>query len=134
MNVDLFLDRVVFMARNFGDCDPRCMVRICLMDIGVPCHFDGYKFIARGATVKHENPDAMITKHIYPAIAKEYRCSTMQVEASFRRAVEAAHKNRNDRWICYFPDGKRPSNDEFLGVICELLDFWEVCRRNISEE
>lgn len=133
MNVDQLLNRIVFMAQNFGDRDAKCVIKICLMDIGIPCDKDGYKYIVSGAALLHENPGAMITKHIYPAIAKEFDCSAMQVEASVRRTIRAAFENRNEKWITYFSDDKRPGNNEFLSMLCEILYIWEACRRNLIE-
>ena len=132
MNVDQLLTRIVFMAQNFGDRDADCVIKICLMDIGISCGKDGYKYIVSGAVLLHKNPNAMITKHIYPAIAKEFGCSTMQVEASIRRTIHTACDSRNEKWLTYFSEDKRPGNSEFLSMLCEVLSIWEACKKKIA--
>ena len=133
MDVDKFLDRILFMMRNFGACDDEDVVRACLLDLGLPCHVTGYRFLIYGTAQKHKDPDAMITKDIYPAIAKRFGCTVVQAEAACRRIIQTGWNNRKQNWSHYFSEDKRPSNDEFICVMCEYLAYWEVCKRSYKQ-
>lgn len=134
MNVDLFLKRVVFLAKNFGDYDTKDIIKLCLMDIDMPTDIDGFKYLVVAIAFLYVNPDATMTKHIYPAVAKVFGCRSAQVEASIRRAIEAAWRCRNEKWLNYFSEKKRLTNGEFICTMVEVVTFWEICRNNLVVE
>ena len=134
MNVDLFLKRIVFLAKNFGDYDIKDIIKLCLMDIEMPTDLDGFKYLASAIAFMYANPDSTITKHVYPAVAKEFGCRSTQVEISIRRAIEAAFKYRNEKWLNYFSEIRRVTNGEFICNMVEVLKFWDVCRKNMMAE
>lgn len=134
MNVDQFLKRVVFMTRNFGNYDLTEVVKLCLMDIDMPADLDGFKYLVYGVVYFYHNPDAMITKHVYPAIAKEFGCRPTDVEVSIRRAVFKTWKRRNEKWVGYFSETRRVTNSEFISNMAQVLKFWENCRNSMAVE
>lgn len=134
MNVDLFLRRVVFMAKNFGDYDLKEIVKLCLMDIDMPTDLDGFKYLISSIVFFYHNPDAMITKHVYPAIAKEFGCRPTDVEVSIRRAIYATWKRHNEKWLDYFSETRRVTNSEFISNMAQVLKFWEKCRNSLVAE
>lgn len=134
MNVDLFLRRVVFLAKHFGDNDVKDIVKLCLMDIDMPTDMDGYKYLICGIVFLYKNPDSMITKHVYPAIAKEFGCRSTHVEIAIRRAIEATWRYRGVKWLSYFPDNRKLTNGEFISTMTEVIVFWDICRKNLIAE
>ena len=64
------------------------------------------------------NPDCMLTKDIYPVLAKEYGSNTDAVDQAIRRMLRRswAHREENaDIWELVFPGcTKCPTNGEFI--------------------
>ena len=131
MNADQFLKRVVFLAKNFGDYDMQDIIKLCLMDMDMSSDLCGFKHLTYCCVFSYENPDAMITKHIYPAAAKVFGCQSTDVEIAIRRTIEAAWRCRGERWLNYFPGSKRPTNGEFISTMVEVLAFWDTCRKSL---
>ena len=122
------------MAKNFGEYEIKDIVKLCLIDMEMPLDLDGYKYLVFGITFLYANPDSMITKHVYPAIAREFNCRSTHVEVAIRRAIEATWKCSNDRWMDYFPKKRRLTNGEFISTMVEVIAFWDLCRKNLVEE
>lgn len=134
MNADLFLRRVVFLAKNFGDYDMEDIIKLCLLDIDMDASLDGFKYLVFSCVYYYQYPEAMFTKHIYPAVANEFGCRNVDVEISIRRAIRVTWKCRSKRWLNYFSDSKRPTNGEFVSIMAEVLNFWNICRNNLMVE
>ena len=132
VDVEQFLRRIIFMAREFGDYEMIDIVKLCLLDIGMPTDSDGYKYLPYGVIFLYENQNAMITKHIYPAIAKTFRCHSTHVEIAIRRAIGEAWRHRNENWVRYFPENRRLTNSEFVSTLVEVLTFWDTCRKSLA--
>lgn len=108
-----------------GSPDRRTYVSNLLTALGISSKLRGYNYLRAAILAMLENPMQSITKELYPAVARELRCTPSQVERSIRNAIQQAWEKRSDEtWLRYFPgneDGSvpRPSNATF---ICRLAD------------
>ena len=100
------------------------------MDIGLPANIKGYQH-ARTAIVlmygDSENMKGLITKQLYPDVAKKYSTTSQRVEKTIRDAVERVF-SYGDMEILqrYFgnsilPTKGKPTNTEFLSAIVNFL-------------
>lgn len=86
-----------------------------------------FRCVCAAVQFKHENPDSVITKEIYPAVARRCGGNADQVEKAIRDAVKDAWKKGDEQlWQMYFPPGgggetRCPTNDEFIARIALCL-------------
>ena len=81
-----------------------------------------------------EDPGRLVTKEIYPMVAKHYDATAVQVERSVRSAINAAWEAGDEYvWRLYFPmlgDGSlnRPTNGTFIARLADhiLLEMEEL--------
>lgn len=75
------------------------------------------------------NEHCFVTKELYPAVAKRHNGTITQVEKAVRDCIKDAFANGNKAvWRLYFPSGKCPSNEVFIGRIVVYLQ--RLCRKN----
>ncbi len=91
-----------------------------LLSLGIPTKLNGYGYLREAIPLMASDPNQSITKELYPAVAKLFRCEPKNVERSIRSAIATAWEKRDDRiWGMYFSrDGSggvpRPTNAEFI--------------------
>ena len=61
-----------------------------LHDLGIPSHVRGYRYIRDGVMLLYESSSLvnLVTKDVYPIIAKKYDTTTTRVERAIRHAIE----------------------------------------------
>ena len=98
--------------------------------LNVPNHLNGYRQLCIALRMFCENPHQILTKELYPDVAKRFGCQDgRNVEHSIRKAICAAWKHRdNANWRKYFSPGPRgrikcPTNKEFICRLTEILSF-----------
>ena len=106
-------------------------IRAALLEIGVPNHLKGYRYVVSGVGLVVQNEDLldMITDGLYPAIAKMHDTTKSKVERAVRHAIEVAW-DRGDRDVLYKLFGNtvsnmkgKPTNGEFFARMrYEILD------------
>lgn len=109
--------------------DPQEITAHHLQQLGLSMGRSGYRQLCVAVPLYAEDPNQLITKELYPRVAK--LCGVKngtRVEHTIRSAIQAAWK-RMDRaiWRKYFPPGpdgmiRCPSNREFISRMAELLD------------
>lgn len=99
-----------------------------LHQLNVPTHLDGYQQLCIALPLFTQNPQQLLTKELYPAVAKLCGCKDSRaVEHSIRKAIQAAWKQRdNALWRKYFSLGPKgsipcPTSKEFLCRLAEIL-------------
>lgn len=99
-----------------------------LHQLNLPTHLDGYRQLCIALPLFAQNPHQLLTKELYPAVAKHCGCKDARsVEHSIRKAIQAAWKQRdNALWRKYFPLNSQgwiscPSSKEFLSRLAEVL-------------
>ena len=95
--------------------------------LNIPTHLDGYRQLSLALPLFAANPQQLLTKELYPAVARLCSCKdSRSVEHSIRKAIHAAWLHRDNAiWRKYFligPGGTAtcPTNKEF---ICRLAEF-----------
>ena len=94
-----------------------------LHELGFPLYKSGYRRLCIGLPYFVEDPEQSLAKELYPRNAEETGCTVLSVEASIRRAIQAAWELGDQAaWQKYFPGiTKAPSNQVFIGTIAEYL-------------
>lgn len=100
-----------------------------IQEIGIPAHIKGYYYIRTAIIMSVENIELldMITKCLYPEIAKKYHTTISRVERAIRHAIEVA-------WAHGEPEaalksfgytarkGKnKPTNSEFIAMVADKV-------------
>lgn len=109
--------------------DPDDIIRDLLVELGVPDHLKGHKFIVEALryTVKHSDSIPSVFKELYPAVAKTFRDTPSRVERAIRHAIEVAWERCDwDVLSMYFGNTVsslkgRPTNGEFLSRAANVI-------------
>ena len=105
-----------------------------LHSFGMPAHLRGYGFLITAITIAVENPSSvlMVTKDIYPEVAKQHLTTPSRAERAMRHAIETAFTRGNIKVLHDFfgytihPKRGHPTNSEFISLAAERL------RREVS--
>lgn len=109
--------------------DAERLVADILIGVNMPANLKGF-YCAKACIVKavFSRRDLMLTKELYPEVAKEFSCSVSSVERSIRHAIDLTWNQKNtvtDVLNYYFGDRKspnlcdRPSNGAFIFTLAE---------------
>ena len=109
--------------------DPDDIIRDLLVELGVPDHLKGHKFIVEALryTVKHSDSIPSVSKELYPAVAKTFRDTPSRVERAIRHAIEVAWERCDlDVLAKYFGNTVsslkgRPTNGEFISRASNVI-------------
>lgn len=97
--------------------------------IGIPAHLKGYYYIRESLAILAHHPEFinMVTKALYPEVAKKFGTTSVRVERSIRNAVCVLWNTGNKDILqeyfpnIRFPESKRPSNAEFLATLSDSI-------------
>lgn len=98
-------------------------------DIGIPAHIKGYQYLRDAIIIAVKDIEAInsITKHLYPAIARDYNTTPSRVERAIRHAIEVAWGRGQVETIdsifgytISLSKGK-PTNSEFIAMVSDKL-------------
>ena len=87
----------------------------------------GYAYLREAVLLMVENPMQSITKELYPGVARQFGCTSSQVERSIRNAIQQAWEKRSDEvWSTVFQTDNtgtipRPSNAAFVSRLADRL-------------
>ncbi len=105
-------------------------VAIHLHTLNFHTHLDGYRQLCIGVPIFAKNPHMLMSKDLYPAIAKCLHLPDPRtVEHSIRKAIHDAWEQKDPLvWQKYFPPKPSgampcPTNKVFLSRIAEMLDM-----------
>lgn len=97
--------------------------------LNFPVHLDGYRQLCLALPMFAQNPQQLLTKELYPAVARKCGCKDgRSVEHSIRKAIQAAWAQKDNAiWRKYFALGPRgciacPTNKEFICRLAEILN------------
>lgn len=96
-----------------------------LYKLGVTANSIGFFHTAYAVrlTVKQPETQLLVTKWLYPEVAKHYRSNWRAVERNIRRAVATAWKT-NPEFLCEMaqhPLSCRPTSSQFLSILSAYL-------------
>lgn len=119
-----------------------CAVAEMLLDMGVPVHLSGYRFLLRSAMLVLAEPEYLscITHMLYPAVARFFDSTASRVERSIRHAINMAwQRGGADAFTHvtkrrFLSDSDKPTNCELIALICERvrLQGWVVDQSNMG--
>lgn len=123
--------RAMALAENMhGGIRPDLRQRVTehLRQLGIAPNLDGYKMLLVGLPLLFQDPDQLLVKELYPAVADAVgKVSPAAVEKAIRDTITKAWQRRNDSvWEQYFPRNGRgqisnPTNNRFLKVLVHRL-------------
>ena len=130
------VETVVLQLQNLLKCydspeaqpDPHSKAAQHLHLLGFPTHLDGYQQLCIALPLFAQNPQQLMTKELYPAVAK--LCNGKDgraVEHSIRKAIRVTWEHRDNAvWRKYFASGPRghipcPTNKAFICRLAEIL-------------
>ena len=100
-----------------------------LHNMGVPAHIKGYGFLRQSIIMAVTDPEviSLVTKRLYPDIAKLNGTTASRVERAIRHAIEVAWDRGNvdvlNDYFGYTINNMRgkPTNSEFIAMISDRL-------------
>lgn len=107
--------------------DPHCAVSSMLLALNMSAHMKGFRYCREAILMLSEDPTLQVTKHIYPAIARQNSTTKTAVEKAIRSAIDSAWAARNDRlWRQYFLPASsgqipKPTNAKFLARLADSI-------------
>ena len=108
--------------------DLHALIKHHLHILNMPTHLDGYRQLCLALPMFTENPQQLLTKELYPEVAKQWGSKDgRSVEHSIRKAIQAAwHQRDNALWRKYFAVNHQghipcPTNKEFICRLAEIL-------------
>ncbi len=113
------------------------IVTTTLHKMGVPAHIKGYVFLRQAIMASINDPAIinLVTKRLYPDIAKLNSTTASRVERAIRHAIEVAWDRGNvdvlDDYFGYTINNMRgkPTNSEFIAMIADKIRL-ELRRSN----
>ncbi len=105
------------------------VVTTTLHKMGVPAHIKGYVFLRQAIIASINDPSIinLVTKRLYPDIAKMNSTTASRVERAIRHAIEVAWDRGNvdvlDEYFGYTINNMRgkPTNSEFIAMIADKI-------------
>ena len=103
-----------------------------LHDLGIPSHVRGYRYIRDGVMLLYESSSLvnLVTKDVYPIIAKKYDTTTTRVERAIRHAIEISWMRGDIKLMedlfgnSIDFDRSKPTNAEFLTTIADKFKLY----------
>lgn len=141
--VDKLLDRALFFARHLRGCEPRCLVKLILIELEVPVNRAGYRYLLLAIVLLAKEFAQLMTKELYPTVGaySTPKASGTQVEKDMRTAIGEGWENCDqETWSIYFPPNKygmleRPQSKKFIAKLARFVELWEdLCRALDSQE
>ena len=101
-----------------------------LMKMGFPARQKGYRYLREAVLLTTQEPVyiTLLTKMLYPKIAKLYDTTDKQVERAIRNTIETAWVNGNSEELAkvfgdlYKVQDKRTTNKEVIGILKVYLE------------
>lgn len=115
------------------------LVSNIILQLGIPANIKGYIYLREAIFIKVNEPQAdfLVTKFLYPDIAKKFHTSAISVERAIRHAIEAAWNSEDSSYrdeifpYAFSHRGRRPTNSEFIALVADriiLLYYFDDCR------
>lgn len=108
------------------------IVYLALKELCVPSGIKGYAYIKEALLILLEvdNPACLIiTKDLYPQIAKKFNTTTQRIERAIRHAIERAFdfirpETIEKIFVNLGSEQDRPTNKEFLIQVVEYMKYY----------
>ena len=135
-DVSAIVSRLREMTELYGSTepvrqDPWVTVSSVLLTLGISTKLRGYSYLREAILETMRCPGQMVTKELYPKVAKTCGATNTQVERSIRSAISKAWEQRDEAvwWQFFRIDGEgkleRPTNAIFISCIAERIGMEE---------
>ncbi|WP_114165999.1 sporulation transcription factor Spo0A [Exiguobacterium sp. TNDT2] len=132
-NVQQLLTKIRELAagssREFEAMSPEELdISLLLQQLGISPRIKGFKYIRQAVVYVRERQEllGLITKELYPMIAKEHETTASRVERAMRHAIKTAWENgmHNHEMFEGRPERERsPKNSEFISYFVTYQSF-----------
>ncbi len=117
------------------------MVSHMMLDMGVPAHLKGYRYVRAAVLMAEEDMKVVgsVTKLLYPEIAKLFNTTDGKVERAIRNAIEISWERGNKDTFEYLfgycsDSGQgRPTNSEYIAAIADVVRMQKNAGRQKGE-
>lgn len=124
-----FPTQIDFSAPLLRQADLKSQITQVLHQVGIPAHIKGYAFLRFAILKAVEDSEVLelVTKILYPTVAREFQTTATRVERAIRHAIEVAWGRGNDEaqraLFGYTAQSNRgkPTNSEFIALIADNL-------------
>ena len=115
---------------DFNNYELELLITKVLHLLGIPAHIKGYRYLREAIITTINNPKAtdLITKNLYPDIAKMYATTPSRVSRAIDHAVAVSWERSSNSPLAALIFAKReskPKNGEF---ILELANYVKSCK------
>jgi two-component system response regulator (stage 0 sporulation protein A) len=105
-----------------------------LQKIGMTCNLKGYRYVRTAIAMVHDDSNllGLVTKELYPNIARKYGTTSSRVERAIRHAVETAWNKGNHIFVNNLFKGtvsynkSKPTNSEFIALLADELKLGNI--------
>lgn len=98
---------------------------LLLSRLGVTANYSGYHYAAYGVALAMEDPERLqlVTKWIYPDVAKKFRTTTDSVRKNIRKVIDLAWQRNHAMitQIAMYDLKQKPGTAEFLAMVVVYL-------------
>lgn len=104
-----------------------------LHNFGIPASIRGYRYLRAAIimAVEDENSIGMVTKIIYPGVAKQYDSTPSRVERAIRHSIESGWNRGKPEYIDSIFGNTfnriRPTNSEFIATLSDKIRLQLKC-------
>jgi len=102
------------------------IIKDTLLHLGVMPHRISSKCVTEALLLYICNPEPspLLTKVIYPAIAKKYNINSSSVEKNIRETISQMQRDKNEIYdeIFFYSKNRRITNGEFLSVMSDYIN------------
>lgn len=96
-----------------------------LYRLGLTANYTGFFYTSYAVWLTAEHPDRLllVTKWLYPSVAKQYHTSAAAVERGIRSATSTAWRTSPQllQKMAGFPLTKKPSAAKFIAILCKYF-------------
>lgn len=108
-----------------------------MLSVGFSAHYSGYSFLREAVMISVKNDGChMVTKDVYPAVARMYNVTPIKVERAIRTVIDGLWSNGGEMRVKFLrlppKRSKKPSNSEMIASLAEYIRLSEG--RNVAIE
>jgi two-component system response regulator (stage 0 sporulation protein A) len=105
-----------------------------LQKIGMTCNLKGYGYVRTAITMVYDDLNllGLVTKELYPSIARLYGTTSSRVERAIRHAIVTAWNKGNRTFVDSLFKGtisyskSKPTNSEFIALLADELRLGNI--------
>lgn len=111
--------------RSVEELEEWMLVETALGEFPFPEEPRPFSMLTESLLMQARDPNLRLSKDIYPALRRPYRCSVTAADQTLRRFLREGWKNREKApgaWQTHFPGyGECPSNGKFIRTMAAQL-------------